>query len=261
MAAIRNVARERLENGELSIGAGVRLSRTVDIAKVMRTCGFDWLFIDMEHGPLSIESASQIAVAALDVGIAPLVRVPMMDFNLATRILDGGGLGIVMPHVDTAEQAREIVDRLKYPPVGHRSVGGPMPQSDYGPATPDVIQALDAATMVVVMIESPLGVENADSIAAVDGVDVLLIGTNDLATEMGIPGRLDHDRVADAYRTVVEASNRHGKWAGLGGIGDEALIKRYIDMGVRFILAGNDTGYLVAAGSRRAQFVRGCLDD
>src|SRR5436190_14245383 len=97
---VNNPARARLERGELSLGVGVRAARTVDIAKMMKSCGYDWLFIDLEHGTMSLEFASTIAVAALDTGIAPIVRVPFMQHHMATRALDGGALGIVMPHVD-----------------------------------------------------------------------------------------------------------------------------------------------------------------
>jgi hypothetical protein len=104
---VRNAARERLENGEMSLGVGIRTARTVDIAKMMKTAGYDWLFIDLEHGPMSIEFAATLAVAALDTGISPIVRVPFMQHTMATRVLDSGALGVVMPHVDTPEQARD----------------------------------------------------------------------------------------------------------------------------------------------------------
>src|SRR3974377_709445 len=117
---VRNAARERLEKGEMSLGVGIRTARTVDIAKMMKTAGYDWLFIDLEHGPMSIEFAATLAVAALDTGISPIVRVPFMQHTMATRVLDSGALGIVMPHVDTPELAREIVDHLNNPPLRPR---------------------------------------------------------------------------------------------------------------------------------------------
>src|SRR3954451_13466983 len=113
---LRNPARERLVAGELALGVGIRQSRTVDIAAIMKACGYDWLFLDLEHNSMDLDTAVQISVAALGAGIAPIVRVPAGQFWLATRVLDGGALGIVMPHVDTAEEAREIADRLRYPP-------------------------------------------------------------------------------------------------------------------------------------------------
>jgi 2-keto-3-deoxy-L-rhamnonate aldolase RhmA len=208
---------------------------------------------------MSIETASEISVAALDAGIAPLVRVPQGQHWMATRALDGGALGIVMPHVDTPEEAREIADRLRYPPDGHRSVSGAMPQLDFKAAKiGDGTRALNAANLIVVMLETPRAIENAEAIAAVPGIDVLLIGTNDLALEMGIPGEVGDARIAAAYERVIAACRRHKKWPGMGGVYAEELMRRYIGFGMRFVLAGNDISLLLAAGTQRAAFLRGC---
>jgi len=262
METVRNPARERLERGELSIGVGIRLARTVEVAKAMKTAGFDWLFIDLEHGALTIDTACQIAVGALDAGVAPVVRVPYGEFAMATRALDNGALGIVIPHVDSADEAREVVDKLKYPPDGHRSVAGGVPQFDFRAVKiGELTKSLNAATLVVVMLETPRAIGNAREIAAVPGVDVLLIGTNDLCAEMGIPGEFDSPRVADAYDRTIAACRAHGKWAGMGGIYDEQLMPRYIDKGVRFVLAGADLSFMLAAATRRTAFLRGLKAD
>ena len=108
MTLIQNLARQRLQSGELSLGIGLRQARTVDIGKIMKTCGFDWLFIDMEHGSMSVNDTVQISVAASDAGITPIVRVPGFQHFHATRVLDGGAMGIVFPHVDSAEIAKEL---------------------------------------------------------------------------------------------------------------------------------------------------------
>ena len=186
------------------------------------------------------------------------MRVPSGQYWLATRALDGGALGIVMPHVDTADEAAELVDRLKYPPVGHRSSGGAFPQFDFksvpaGEAT----AALNKGNLVVAMLETPQAIANADAIAAVPGLDVLLIGTNDLTLEMGIPGKLGDERVGAAYKSVIAACKKHGKHPGMGGVYDEALLERYIGFGMRMVLCGADLGMMMAAASARAGFVRG----
>ena len=116
-ASVRNVAREKLEQGQLSLGVGVRITRSVEIAKAMAVAGFDWLFLDMEHGVMSLEACAQISTAALDAGIAPIARVPNGEYSIATRALDNGALGIVTPHVDSAAEAGEVVNRFKYPPI------------------------------------------------------------------------------------------------------------------------------------------------
>jgi 4-hydroxy-2-oxoheptanedioate aldolase len=255
---IKNPARERLAKGEVAIGMGLRQARTVDIASAMRTCGFDWLFIDLEHNAMSLDMAVQIAVAANSAGISPIVRVPNRQYDMATRALDGGAFGVVMPHVDTADEAREVADRLKYPPVGHRSVAGAMPQFAFQPIPlAEATAAFNANMLVVVMLETPTAIKNADAIAAVPGIDVLLIGTNDLAMEMGLPGQFMHADVVRAYETVIAACRKHGKWAGMGGVYTEDGLAKYIGMGVRMILAGSDFSFLMAAAGTRAKFVRG----
>src|SRR5258708_10030970 len=136
MTGFTNPARERLKKNEVALGCGVRLARTVEIAKVMAISGYDWLFIDMEHGSIDLDIACQMAVAALDAGIAPIPRVPSGEFSTATRLLDGGAAGIVIPHVDPADEAREIVDRLNYPPHSNQLVPGALPQLGYRPVPP-----------------------------------------------------------------------------------------------------------------------------
>ena len=255
---VRNPARERLAKGELSLGIGLRQARTVDIAAAMASAGFDWLFIDLEHGAMPLDTAVQISVAALGAGITPLVRVPSGQYSLATRALDGGALGIVMPHVDTAEEARRVVDHLKYPPLGHRSVAGGMPYFGFRPVPmADATRVMNAEALVVVMLETPRAIANADSIAAVEGVDVLLVGTNDLVMEMGFPGEVGHAEVARAYEQVIAACRKHGKWPGMGGVYVEELMAKYIALGMRMILSGNDLGMMMAGAAQRAKFLRG----
>lgn len=260
MAQIENPAKQRLMQGELAIGVGVRVVRGVEVARMMKTAGYDFLFIDLEHGATSVETAFQICVAALDARIAPLVRVPHDELALGARCLDAGGLGIVIPHVDTADEAKAMVSAFRFAPLGHRSIGGGYPHFGFA-AVPakEVVTALNAATLLVAMIETPRAVENVEQIAAVPGIDVLLMGTNDLCLEMGIPGQLDNERVVDAIDKVVAACRKHGKWPGLGGVYGRELAKRYIARGMRFALAGNDISLLLNAAQEQAAFVRSCL--
>jgi 4-hydroxy-2-oxoheptanedioate aldolase len=256
-ATVRNVAREKLEQGQLSLGVGVRITRSVEIAKAMAVAGFDWLFLDMEHGVMSLEACAQISIAALDAGISPIARVPNGEYAIATRALDNGALGIVMPHVDSAAEAREVVNRLKYPPVGHRSMGGIGPHYGLRSASSgEAATALNAANLTIVMLETPTAIANAEEIAAVPGIDVLLIGTNDLCAEMGIHGDFGNDRVADAYQTIIAAARKHGKFPGMAGVYNETIMPRYIEMGARFILSGQDAAFMAAAAAQRTGFLR-----
>ena len=260
MTLLRNPAREALDAGRLSLGFTVRMVRSVEIAPAMAAVGYDWLFLDCEHGTLSLDAAAQISVAALSAGIAPIVRVPNGAYSMATRMLDNGALGIVVPHVDTAEEAREVVEKLKYPPIGHRSMGGIGPH--YGLralSVGDAAVALNAANLTVVMLETPRAIENADAIAAVPGVDVLLIGSNDLCAEMGIPGQFTHERLAAAYARTVAACRAHGKHPGMGGIYNEEIMATYIAAGARFILSGQDGSFMTAGATGRATALRRML--
>jgi len=259
-ATLRNAACERLAAGELAVGVIIRQARTVDVAPIMKACGYDWLFLDLEHNSMDLDMAVQISVAALGVGIAPVVRVPARQLWMATRVLDGGALGIVMPHVDTPEEAHSVAQALRYPPRGHRSVAGGLPHFGYEKfGLAETCAAINGATLVVVMLETPLAIKNAAAIAAVPGVDCLLIGTNDLAMELGIPGGFGDERIVAAYQTVIDACQASGKYAGVGGIADDALLRRYIGMGVRLVLPGSDLAFLQSAASERAATMRSFL--
>jgi len=172
-------------------------------------------------------------------------------------VLDNGALGIVMPHVNTPEQAREIVDHLKHPPVGHRSLAGAQAIFDFKRIPiAEMIEAANASLLVIALMETPSAIVKAEGIAAVPGIDAFLIGTNDLAAEMGIPGEYGHARVAGAYETVIAACHKHNKWPGMGGVDAEELMRKYIGMGMRLVLTGSDGGFLMAAAGRRAELAR-----
>src|SRR5688572_8974837 len=253
MSAYPNHTKRQLAEGKLAIGMGLRLARSVDIAVIGKTCGYDWLFIDMEHSSMDLDAAAQIAMAALPVGITPIVRVPGKEHHHASRILDAGAQGIVVPHVDTVEEAERAVAYCKYPPIGHRSAMGALPH--FGYRSVPVGQATAAAneeTLVVVMVETPKAIENVEAIAAVPGIDSVLIGTNDLCMEMGIPGEFGDARVEDAYRKVVAACRKHRVHPGMGGVYEPKLLEKYIGYGMRLILSGGDMSFLMAGARERA---------
>ncbi|MBT5897191.1 MAG: aldolase [Rhodospirillaceae bacterium] len=257
MAVIANVTKQKLAAGELSLGLGVRIARGVEIAKVAKVCGYDWLFIDMEHSPLSLETVADITLAGLDAGCTPIVRASSHLHHHASRPLDAGAQGVVVPHVNSAEEAKRVVDQCLYPPIGHRSLAGGAAILEYeNLPMAEATKVINENLLVVVMLESPEAIANADEIAAVEGVDVLLIGTNDLCAEMGISGQYDHDDVVAAYEATISACRNNGKWAGMGGIYND-LAERYIRMGVRMVLGGSDLSYLMAAARGRAVALQG----
>lgn len=255
-------ALKKIRSGELTLGLGVHQLRGSAVPLIAKATGFDWLFVDSEHGTITTHEISQICLAALSADIAPIVRVCADALDEATRALDNGALGIVVPHVDTVAQAKRLVEAFRFPPMGHRSAGGPPAQFGYRPPPQPEAQAiLNEQLLVVAMIETPQAVENADAIASVEGIDGLLIGTNDLSNEMGITAQPGHEEVQAAYRKVAQACHKHGKLMGMGGVYDQEWASRYIEMGARFVLAASDHGLLMDAGTKRTDFLRKVLTE
>jgi 2-keto-3-deoxy-L-rhamnonate aldolase RhmA len=257
MSANVNPAKRRLSAGELATGFILRQSRTVDIAAIGKACGYDWLSIDLEHSSIDVDMAAQISAASLTAGIAALIRIPLEQHANASRLLDAGASGLIVPHIDTAEEARSIVTFAKYPPIGRRSIASVQPQLGFRPtAGEEAMRQVNDQILIVAMLETPAAIENADAIAAVEGIDVLIIGSNDLLAEMGIPGQFGHARLADAYRRVNESCAAHGKHAGMAGIHDRDLMAKFIGYGTRFVAGGTDLSFLMKAATERAELLR-----
>jgi 2-keto-3-deoxy-L-rhamnonate aldolase RhmA len=257
MPLLANEALQKIRAGELSLGIGINHLRGSAVPLLAKAAGFDFLFIDAEHGAISTPEIAQISIAALGLGVVPIVRICAGAIDEGTRALDNGALGLVVPHVDTPEEARRLVAAFRYAPIGHRSTGGSNPAFGYRPpAAAEASKVLNDALLIVPMIETPLAVENAEPIAAIAGIDALLVGTNDLVLEMGLPGQLGHERVREAYEKVGAACRRHGKVLGMGGVYDRELAARYIGLGARFVLGANDHGLLLSAATERAAFLR-----
>jgi len=255
---VQNYALRQLRAGKLAVGMGVNIARTVNIAQICKTAGFDWLFVDCEHSSMDLDMAAQMSAASLAVGITPVVRVPGLEHWHASRVLDNGAQGVVFPHIDSKEDAIRAANACRYPPIGKRSMGGGLQQLGFASMpVGEAARIVNEETLVVVMIESPEGVKNCEEIAAVKGVDALLIGTNDFCFESGIPGQFNDPKVADAYKRVIAACRKHGKFPGMGGMYTAELLERHINMGVQLVLSGSDFSILLAAATQRAGLVKG----
>jgi 4-hydroxy-2-oxoheptanedioate aldolase len=253
---IRNCVKDRLARGEVASSMTVRMTRGIEIAQIAASAGFDSLYVDLEHSSLSLETTSQICCAALACGLAPFVRVPRLE--LVQRVLDGGALGIIVPDVRSAPQAREAVRAAKYPPQGERGFAGALPHFKFrNPSAAEMYQTLNDATMVIVQFESAEAINRADEIFAVDGVDMALFGTNDLTADMGIPGDYANPRVRDGYARAIAAAKKHGKHVGVGGLGGQPkLVAEFVKMGARYVSTGTDLGFLLIAATEQAKAVR-----
>ncbi len=257
---LKNPLSERLKRGDLGLAMMVRHVTTVDIALAAQVCGFDALYFDLQHSPLPENQVAQICVAALGAGVTPLVRIPEKDYGLALRMLDAGALGIVVPDVASADDVRAAVAACKYAPLGHRSGTSSWPH--FGYQSMPMVEArkiLNDNTLLICMIESKAALDHVEEIAAVPGVDVLHIGSNDLSSDLGIVGELTHPQIKAAFERVVAACRKHGKIPGIGGLAG-ADTKNYeyaIKLGARFMSAANEWALLIAAGKERVKAIRG----
>jgi 2-keto-3-deoxy-L-rhamnonate aldolase RhmA len=245
-----NRAKRMLHDNELVLCFGVNQLRTPNIAMIAAACGFDAVYIDLEHNPTSLETAAGVCIAALGMGLTPIARVTSHDPHDATRILDCGAQGVMVPHVQNAAEARAIVDACLYHPKGHRSAFGSGPQLGYASIPQaEVCEIINQETLLMAMIETPEAVENVDAIAGVDGIDTLHIGASDLSTEMGLPGQYTHERMKAAFEKVARAARSHGKSFGVGGVRQDFQFQSWlVSIGMRYLTGGSDVGYILSAG-------------
>lgn len=232
-------------------------SRTAEVPAIVAACGYDAVYVDLEHTATSLETVQLLCVGAVGAGIAGLVRVPSDDPSLIARVLDIGAVGVIVPHINSRDEAERVVQAARFPPVGHRSISGPNVVSGYAARTPQqLVEVLEQRTVVAVMIETPEGVEACDSIAAVDGIDMILLGPSDLTAEMGIHGQYENEHFHRAVESVAAACRKHGVALGVAGIKSRDLLKRFVGLGLRFISAGTDVGMMTEAATARAQALR-----
>ena len=244
----------RLAAGEAILSLGIRHARNGDIARMASSAGYDVVWIDLEHSSMSVDVAAQIAATAHDLGLAGWVRVPERDYGVIGRLLDGGATGIIAPKIETAAEARLVADACRFPPRGQRSQIATLPQFGFAkmPA-PELTRRANDAVVLQILIESAVGIANADAIAAVDGVDIIGIGMNDLTADLDCPGEYDHPDVRAACERVAAAARAHGKVAIVGGIPDPGYVLELVGMGFApLIFAGIDTDILMTGVSARA---------
>ncbi|MDP7393027.1 MAG: aldolase/citrate lyase family protein [Alphaproteobacteria bacterium] len=172
------------------------------------------------------------------------------------RVLDGGCMGVIAPGVASAAEAQAVVDAAKYAPIGARGVSGALPVTGLRPI-PELYAKVNAVKTVIVMFESGAALNAADDIAAVDGVDIVMIGTNDLLAELGLPaGNFDNLAIKDAYQRTINACSKHGKHVGVGGFASRPdLIAEFVEMGARDVSSGTDLNFLLAAAREKAAAV------
>jgi 2-keto-3-deoxy-L-rhamnonate aldolase RhmA len=249
-----NPALQRLAQGIPLLSLGIRNARTAEIVRMAKTAGFGLVWIDLEHSSISIDCAVQIIASAADLGLEAWARVPEREYGAIGRLLDGGATGIVAPRVETAAEAQTVVNAARFPPLGQRSQIALLPQTKYQRMTAaELMRCADLATTVHILIESAEGVRNADAIAAINGVDVLHVGMNDLSVDLGHVDDLRHADMFEACKRVISAAHDHGKLAVVGGASDPKQIVELLNAGAApLVFAAIDTDVLAAGLGQRA---------
>lgn len=212
-----NPVRELLQDGKPTIGTWVTLCPHPRIISLYAACGFDFVIIEMEHTDFGLDTVGPLLLTAREAGLTPFVRPPgTRDPHDLTRLLDSGAQGLVLPSIDTVEQIQTILAATKFHPMGHRPLNLRGPHTDYISGDTDAMtKHLNAHTLSVVMIESQTGVANLADICAVDGVDAIMIGPDDLSQDMGIPGELEHPNLLAVIDRIFETCKAAGTPCGL----------------------------------------------
>lgn len=234
---------------------GIRCSRTADIVRIAQSTGHHCIMIDLEHSAISLDTAALLCGTANDLGLTPFVRIPERDYGIIGRLLDGGASGIIAPRIETAEDAVQVSRACRFPPRGQRSQLSMVPQLGMRPTPASMLNpALDDAIVVKVLLETPTAIDNAESIAAIDGVDMLAIGANDLSAELGSAGDYRNPRLTKAIATAADACRKHGKLLMLGGIADLSILDELNSLGICPLqLTGTDADMLFSAAEARAR--------
>ena len=241
--------RARVLNGEVVYGMMVRQGRNPGVTTLVGKAGFDFVFIDMEHGAYSLETVADLIRGAKSVACAPIIRVPSAERYFISRVLDAGAEGIMVPMLSTPEQAERAVRYAKFPPMGKRGVGLSNAQVDYAAVkASDFTEQANEKTLVIAQIENEEGIGNIDGILSVDGIDLAVLGPNDLSYDLGYQGQTDHPKVVEAIQKVVEACRRCGKHSGTHMVNLEQLLY-WKSKGMTFIAYNTDAGLLYRAAS------------
>jgi 4-hydroxy-2-oxoheptanedioate aldolase len=241
MPVAANPFKRALRAGRPQIGLWSSLASHIPV-EVVAGAGFDWLLLDMEHAPNELPMVHAQLQACAGGTAHPIVRPPWNDMVVIKRLLDLGVQSLLIPYVQTEEEARNAVAFTRYPPLGVRGFATGPRANDYGRIT-DYVQTYADELCVLVQVETRQGLNNLEAIAAVDGVDGVFIGPADLAAALGHPGELKHPQVQAAIEEAVGRLVAAGKPAGIL-FGDEPLARRYLDLGCLFVAVGSDLGLL-----------------
>lgn len=250
--------RDKLASEQVCLGAGITFNDPIVTEALAPSVDFLW--IDLEHSPISMDSLIGHLTAARATGTPALVRSPGSDVNVIKRIVDAGAEGLICPQVESADEVRRVVDACRYAPLGKRG-WGPRRPSDYGRRTAEqTIREANEELFVAVQIENVHALEEVDQIAKIDGLDSLALGPYDLSLSLGHHGDFDHPVVKDAVRKIIDTAKAAGLYCGTGEEADAESSVRWAQLGVQWIQTGGDFVYMIQAAEQLFAKIRESID-
>jgi 2-keto-3-deoxy-L-rhamnonate aldolase RhmA len=256
-----NRTKLRLQDNEIVIGCALQQYRSTEIPRMLAAVGFDYLFIDTEHGGFSMETVQDLVVASNQSGITPFVRVGEMHYSLVTRVLDIGAQGVIFPRVESPSLLKEAISWMKYPPYGTRGFGFMAPQLGYEQCSmPEIMEHLNDETMTIVQFETALSIEKCDELLSVPGIDVAMVGPTDLSISLGVPGEFEHPRLLEAVNVFVAACKRHNVVPGIHCRNAE-LAMPWLQRGMRFLGCGSEHGMMLEKARDTMSEVRNAMSE
>ena len=226
------------------MGCSFSQLRSPEVATILGKAGFDWTYLDSEHGGFDLETLQDLCRASVAAGMTPIVRVADVQYSLIARALDSGAMGILLPRIESREILARAVSWAYFPPVGVRGYGLTAPHVNYEAVTmPQVIEHRNTNTMVTFQIETKLALDRREELLAVPGIDAVMVGPADLSISLGIPGEFENPRLIEAVEQIRDSCLKHGVAPGIH-MRSAALAKSWRDRGMKFLSTGSETGFL-----------------
>lgn len=240
-----NNVKQALKDGKVQLGCSVSMIRSPEITRILAAAGIDWTYLDSEHGGFDLETLQDLARAANDNELCPIIRVGDLQYSLVARALDCGAQGVLFPRVESPDLLEKAISWTRFPPMGVRGFGLQPTHLGYEIRTmPEIIGHLNEHVMVVLQIETKTALERVDELLCVPGVDAVMIGPADLSVSLGVPGDFENPKMVEAIGKIRDACNRHGVAPGLH-VRSVKLARYWLDNGLRFLSCNSEIGFML----------------
>jgi 2-dehydro-3-deoxyglucarate aldolase/4-hydroxy-2-oxoheptanedioate aldolase len=251
-----NHVKRALKEGKLQLGCSYAQLRTPAVATILGKAGLDWCYLDSEHGPFNFETLQDLCRAAIAAGMAPIIRVADIQYDLIARSLDMGAMGVLLPRIDSPEVLARAVSWTFYPPVGVRGYGLTQHNVDYEAVTiPQIMEHVNSNTLMAFQIETQAALDARDELCAVPGVDAVMVGPADLSIALGVAGQFEHPKLIEAIDKIIESCVKHGVAPGIH-MRPLHLAKFWRDRGMKFLSTGGDALFLFDKASETMKALR-----